>query len=186
MSFLLPYIPATLFFEDGDFAFFEPSVTEDQLMEVLGDFITAVINLPVLQGQQNRVPQPSLGNYVIMTPIRRRQMSTNFHEYSPDNGFRNSWRDIEATVQVDFYGRNSANKGEVFANLFRDEYCTRFMAGRGCQPLYCDDGHQMPLIDGEFQYEARWTIHARLQINPAISTPQEFADSLTPTLVEVA
>ena len=60
------------------------------------------------------------------------------------------------------------------------------MEGRGCQPLYCDDGHQMPLINGEFQYEARWTIHARLQINPAISTPQEFADSLTPTLVEVA
>jgi hypothetical protein len=53
------------------------------------------------------------------------------------------------------------------------------------QPLYADNPTQMPLIDGEAQYEQRWKLTASLQYNPIVTVSQDFADTLTLTLDEV-
>jgi len=39
--------------------------------------------------------------------------------------------------------------------------------------LYADDPVQIPLIDGESQYEQRWKLVATLQYNPVLTTTQQ-------------
>ena len=56
--------------------------------------------------------------------------------------------------------------------LFRDQYATDIFPAN-IQPLYADDPVQIPLIDGEEQYEQRWKITASLQYNPTLTTGQQ-------------
>jgi hypothetical protein len=43
----------------------------------------------------------------------------------------------------------------------------------------------MPFIDGEEQYEQRYTISAHLQYNPQVTAPQQFANVASVTLIDV-
>ncbi len=172
----------------GDNAPFVIDSPEADLLRALGDFLTAILRIEVTVGQANRVPQPKGPNYVIMTPVSRIILATTTHTtvVVDDVMHIDRQRAIRAEVQLDFYGPNSTDNGQVFSTLFRDDYAIEFMAGTGVVPLYCDDGHQMPLINGEYQFEQRWKVLASLQINPAVSTPQDFADTLHADLFEVA
>jgi hypothetical protein len=85
---------------------------------------------------------------------------------------------------VNFYGPNATDNAQIFNQLFRDLYGCDFLRDYDVQPLWCDDGRQLPLVDSEKQYETRWMIRALMQINPTISTSQDFADTLDLTIVE--
>lgn len=168
------------------------SITEDEMMDVVGGFTTGILgNIPVARGQDNRVPEPLGPNFVIITPIRRRQLSTTRHENSDGfllipqaPGIIYIDRPTEAHLQMDIYGPKSTDNAQIFTTLFRDSYGTEAMAGTGVQPLWCDDGRQMPLVNGEEQYEARWMINAVVQINPAVSTPAQFADTVAVDMIK--
>ena len=54
------------------------------------------------------------------------------------------------------------------------------------KPLYTSDGIQAPLITGEEQYEARWTITASMQYNPVINVAAEQFDAVGETSVIAA
>lgn len=138
----------------------------------------------VLQGQQNRVPQPTGKNYVIMTATSRNFQSSSYHDYRPAQNEQDITRSTGVSIQMDFYGPDSSDYAQRFATLFRDDYGYAAFAGTGVTPLYCDDGSQMPLTNGERQYEARWMIQTVLQVNPAVSTPMQFADKVAVTIVE--
>lgn len=162
-----------------------PTLTEDQAMAALGDFIVDILpGLPVAQGLDNRVPQPRAKDYVFMTPGGRGQLATTTHEYRPSAEALDIGRSTSLTVQVDFYGPTSSDHAQVFTTLLRDEFGCAKLASAGVQPLYCADPQQMPLVDGEKQYERRWMVSTVLQFNPAVSTPMEFADKVTVTLQE--
>lgn len=161
------------------------SITEDELMDVVGGFTTSILgNIPVARGQDNRVPEPLGPNFVIITPILRRQLSTTRHENDDTINIIFVDRPTEAHLQIDIYGPISTDNAQIFTTLFRDSYGTEAMAGTGVQPLWCDDGRQMPLVNGEEQYEARWMINAVVQINPAVSTPAQFADTVTVDMIK--
>jgi hypothetical protein len=53
------------------------------------------------------------------------------------------------------------------------------------QPLYASDARQLQFVTGEAQYMERWGFDAVLQMNPIVSVPQDFADSLTVGLIDV-
>ncbi len=65
-----------------------PSPTQSQIMQQLRSFLLAVLpatgsdGLPisVIAGQQNRIPEPSGGDFIIFTPIRRRRLATNLDQ----------------------------------------------------------------------------------------------------------
>jgi hypothetical protein len=93
----------------------------------------------------------------------------------------------ELTVQIDVHGPNSADNAQLISTLLRDEYGVGLFAQSGFDvvPLHADDPKQIPFIDGEDQYEDRYIVEAKLQINPTIQVPQQFAETITPTLVDV-
>jgi hypothetical protein len=68
--------------------------------------------------------------------------------------------------------------------MFRDQYATDLLPVN-IQPLYADDPMQIPLINGEGQYEQRWKLTAVLQYNPIIAAAQQSATSLTIGLKEI-
>lgn len=162
-------------------------MSEDDIFTALRAFLLLVLpeGTEVLVSQQNRVPQPRGPNYVMMTATNRVFQSSPYREYRPAQGMVDRARSTAAGFQLDFYGPLSSDYAQRFATLFRDDYAVEAMASSGAAPLYCDDGSQMPLTNGEKQYEARWMIQAVCQVNPVVSTPMQFADKVTPTLVKV-
>jgi hypothetical protein len=54
----------------------KPSITEAQIINALGDFITLVTGIPAVKGQVNRVPTLK-GDYAVMWPLTRPRLSTN-------------------------------------------------------------------------------------------------------------
>jgi hypothetical protein len=96
----------------------------------------------------------------------------------------------EIRLQLDLYGRASGDWGVMLQTLLRSEPGCVILAGADyanpiCQPLYASDAHAAPLDDSEDQYEDRWTIEAILQYNPVTSVPQQFADTLELTVINV-
>lgn len=56
-----------------------PSITQDDINTALGNFLTAILNLPqanIIVGQVNRVASPE-GDFVVMWPLRRPRLATN-------------------------------------------------------------------------------------------------------------
>ena len=172
-------------------ASFAVDMSEDQAFVGLKAFLFLITGVEISQGQLNRVPEP--GNtqghdFIIMTALRRVRLATNYRETVAAD-IPSAILVQQATridIQLDVYGPQSTNYGQAITTLFRDDFGCDFLSPYGIQPLYCDDGRQMPLVNGEEQYEARWMILASLQANPAVSTPAQFADTVAANIVEVA
>lgn len=163
----------------------------------------------VVRGLANRVAEPTSSDFATMTPLFKRRLSTNIVTYNDQiaTGYRLSTQETEYTVQIDFHGPNSSDYAQIFTTLWRDDAAASFFEtamltknlGTGTQnittdtgaflvatylinaaPLYCQDPRQMAFINGESQYEERWSVDAVMQLNPCITTVQQFAESLGP------
>lgn len=228
-------------------------------MAALRAFLLAILptGTEVVQGQDNRVPEPSEGDFVVMTPLRRDRLATNTDTYNdcqftasisallmtvsqvqfgsvtPGNslfgtgvsagtiigaqasgpsggagtyavsisqavasetmacGVENHFEPVDLVVQIDVHSANladSADMGQTIATLLRDDYANQFFFDNGfsgISPLYADDPRQVPFMNAEQQFETRWIVEAHIQVNAIIITPQQFADQLKPTLVEI-
>lgn len=92
----------------------------------------------------------------------------------------------QAMMQLDVHGPNSWNNTKIIETLFRSIYGVDSFAATGIEvaPLYCNEPKQIPFENAEQQYEDRWVIEACLQFNPAVGTPQQFADVLQIDLID--
>ena len=132
----------------------------------------------------NRAPMPK-GAFVAMSSSLNMPLSTNVATYAGTN--KSVKRPSQFTIQVDCYGPGSGDRATAITTLLRDQYgCEEFRkAGYDMQPLYAGDAHQMPLVNGEAQYEERWTFDAVMQINPVLTMLQESAIVLKADLKNV-
>lgn len=93
----------------------------------------------------------------------------------------------QASIQLDVHGEASSDNVQVIMGTFWDAYCCDFFtaAGLDMQPLYAGDPIQAPFLNAENQYEDRWTLNVLIQINAVVSTPMQFATTLTLDVIEV-
>ena len=93
----------------------------------------------------------------------------------------------KVTVQLDVHGPNSAENAQTISTLFRDDFAVQaFLAsGFDVSPLYAGDPRQLPFENENQQIENRWVIDAVIQANQTIRAPQQFADELDITLIDV-
>ncbi len=98
-------------------------------------------------------------------------------------GSRNSIISTEIVYQVDIHGAASADNATRLATLFRDQFAVDQFAATGIDlsPLYADDPRQIAFDNAEDQTEFRWSVDLHMQANIAITTGQQFADTLTAT-----
>lgn len=164
------------------------SITESNVLTALRTFILSLVTCEVVKGLGNRVAMPA-GDFIAMTPVIAPPLATNVSTYSnvQGAGMQNIERSTQYMVQIDCYGTTAGDRATLISTLLRSEYaCNSFAAsGFDVQPLYAEDPKQMPIVDGEAQYEERWTFNAVLQYNPVISVPQDFADALNVGLINV-
>jgi hypothetical protein len=154
-----------------------PSITETQVFTALRAFLLTIVTCEVVRAPVNRVAMP-LGDFISLTPISNIALSTNVTTLT---GVNNSIkRASQFTIQIDCYGSGAGDRATAIATLLRSQYgCDQLAAsGFDVQPLYAGDAKQMPIIDGEAQYEERWSIDAVLQFNPVLTTPQDSATAL--------
>ena len=125
------------------------------------------------------------GPFVMMSPVSDVQLSTNVIAYAATT--KSIKRASQFTIQIDCYGAGSGDRATALSTLLRDQYGIDQFAASGidAQPLYASDANQMPLVDGEQQYEERWTFSAVLQFNPVMTTPQDTATALAVGIKEV-
>jgi hypothetical protein len=100
-------------------------------------------------------------------------------------GYQSVLQRTQANIQLDVHGPSATENAQMIATLFRDYYATELFAASGfdIQPLYVNDPKKIPFINGEQQYEDRWTLDVVLQINPVVNVQQQFADTLSVDLV---
>lgn len=153
----------------------------DAVFLVLQPFVVAVLGVGTMAIRlpANRVPMPR-GPFVGLTPILALALSTNV-KGPIANEAQGTTRPSELTVQVDVYGPASAEQAATLSILLRDNYACEYFAERNpaVAPLFASDARQLPLVNGEDQYEDRWTFEAVLQFNPSIVVPQQSANTLS-------
>lgn len=93
----------------------------------------------------------------------------------------------KVTIQLDVHGPNSPDNAQLIATLFRDEYAIQQFATSGYSvvPMYAEDPRQIPFMDGEQQFEDRWVVDCVMQVNAAVTVPQQYASQLDVGLKEV-
>jgi len=141
--------------------------------------------VPILRGQQNRVPMPSIP-FVLMTTLGApRRVGTNADSTEAvivDSvliGFTAAARaDFEYAVQADFYSPLAEAWSMAVELLWRDTIGIAAMPP-GMKPLYSEDRRQLPLIGGEDQWVQRWTMTLYLDYQPTWTQPTEAATAIT-------
>lgn len=160
-----------------------PSITVDDVITALGAFIQPFVgSAQIIRAQVNRVPPPQ-GSFVELTELLQIDLEYPRNWYDKTNQQRDIIGPKRIDVQADFYGFSSGDWCSAVKTAFRTPYgVAQFPAG--IAPLYTDDGHELPLITGEEQYERRWALTCALQFNPIIVVPLQSADTLSVNTVE--
>lgn len=167
------------------------SITNSQLQAALRTFLIGLLgsSWQAIEGQDNRVSMP-VGNFVVMTSMAVGYLATPQESWSA--GSANPGVDIAKTssqwrCQLDFYGAGAQDAATAVSRIIRTTYaCDQFTAsGVDMQPLYAEEPKNLTMINAENQYEPRWSFDFIAQFNPVVSTPLDFADSLTVELAEV-
>jgi hypothetical protein len=91
----------------------------------------------------------------------------------------------QVSIQLDVHGPDGADNAQVISTLFRDGYGYDQFASFGydMRPLYTSEPKQIPFINSEQQYEARWTIDVEIQINPKVPVSQQFAMTASVSII---
>ncbi len=92
---------------------------------------------------------------------------------------------IEVSLQLDVHSSSltlSTDMARAITTAFRDMNASTYFIenyGGNITPIDADDPRQVPFINDQNQYETRWVVTARLQVNASMSIPQQFADQLS-------
>lgn len=164
---------------------FTPSIDEQAIFGAMAAFLHTILPAlgpdDIVQGQDNRVSEPITGDFVVMTRAPITRLSTTVSTWDETNAnptTTDATAPTQIGIQLDVHGENSGDHAQTILTLFRSDYgATQWPAG--IAPLYCDEPQQLPFLDGEMQYENRWVIFAYIQANPVVSTPAQFAATLT-------
>jgi hypothetical protein len=102
-------------------------------------------------------------------------------------GFTDMKQALKMRVQLDVHGPNSPENATIISTVFRDEQGVSLFEAQPYEvtPLYCDDPRQLPFDNDQQQVEERWTVDAYLQASPTVKVPQQFADSVVLTVINV-
>lgn len=104
-----------------------------------------------------------------------------------------SWEQgAELVIQLDFHSADTSLAGDmaqIVTTMFRTDYAVQQFADQTLSyditPLYADDARMVPFINEAQQWEWRWVVEARVQVNDVVVLPLQFADSLSVDVVSV-
>ena len=160
-----------------------PSIALDTVFEALGAFLQPFVGTTqIIRAQVNRVSLPP-GAFVELTEIASIDLEVPREWYDATNSQRDIIGPKRIMIQADFYGESSGDWCAAVKTVWRTAYATAQFPS-GIAPLFCDDGHEIPLVTGEEQYLRRWALTCSLQYNPVVIVPQLAANALKMNIVQ--
>ncbi len=228
--------------------------TQSNAQTALGSFLASILpsDVAIVTAQQNRIAEPQVPSFVVMTPIRFVRLRTNIKSYAdvqftgiisgtlltvesvnfgvvgigqllfgsgvafgttitalgpiadqflvkPSQSVvsqimaagMTSWEQgAELTVQLDFHRADTSIAGDLaqtVSTMFRTDYAVDQFATSGFDitPLYADDPRMVPFINENQQWEWRWVLEAKMQVNDIVALPLQFATSLVADVISV-
>lgn len=108
------------------------SFTESQTFTAIRSFLLSILpaGIEVVKGQDNRVPEPEGGDFVVMTPILRERLETNVDTYS-DTAFIGSISGTTLTVMSVSLGAIAVGAQLLGNNLAANTVVTALWTGTG-------------------------------------------------------
>lgn len=162
--------------------------TELDVLEEVRQFLLFILptGTEVIQGQANRVPEPLVNDFVVMTAMEMTRLATNVDGYDMTPGAE-AMTTSESTqwgVQLDVHGDASAANASRIAAAWRSTWAAARLRGSIIAPLYANEPHQSAFNNGEDQYETRWIVTIYLQAKPVLTLPQDYATGLAIETIE--
>jgi len=149
----------------------------DDVIDALATFIDLFVEgAKVIRAQVNRTPMPQ-GNFVVLTELFSVDLSIPRENFDSVNNAIDLTGPTRIDVQIDFYGENCGDYCKAVQAAFRTPFAYNNFP-INVKPLYTSDGIQAPLINGQQQWQSRWTLTVSLQYNPVIEIPQDSATAL--------
>jgi hypothetical protein len=175
---------------------FAISITEDQLFDALGAYLTPYLpnGGTVFKSQANRVAQPPDPS-IELTPILRPSLSTPRSTYDGVDGTQSVYEPVRFDVQADFRGDSMGDVARAVKTIWRSisapDTMNAILASLNIEqgviaPLYCSEEMQSPFVTGERQYSERWTLTLSLQYNATVTIPQQFFTTAPPVKAKAA
>lgn len=128
----------------------------------------------IVRGQANGVPAP-LPPSIVITEILQAQYTTTRTQLNSAGDQTTYLMPRRLDLQIDCYGSRAGEMANIATTMLRSLSATEAFPD-GVEPLYCSDPIQAPLITGEKQYEARWSLTFSVQYNaPVTITHESFA-----------
>lgn len=145
----------------------------DAAVVAVADFLQPLmpVGTQIVRGQTNDVPAP-LPPSIVITEVGQPQYTTTRTKLDSLTGTMTFEMPIKLRLQLDFYGLAGGEMSGIAQTMLRSLYATESFPD-GVEPLYCTDGFQAPLITGEKQFEARWTMELYVQYNAPVIVNQE-------------
>ncbi|EOB5436650.1 hypothetical protein ACJQ6S_000541 [Yersinia enterocolitica] len=163
--------------------------TIDNIIDTLADFVEPICGR-VQQAQVDRVPMPK-GEFCIMTPLKPKRLSTT-REINQDTGSPSTsamgYTEVrQLDIQVDIYGPNAADRAVKLETVFTSDYAYQKIKDIDSRlaPLYSSDAFNSAMINGENQYQDRWTLTLTVQPHITVSFPQDYFDKAEITTQQV-
>jgi hypothetical protein len=156
------------------------SITDDQVFTSLRNWIlgSAVLS-ECVQGPINRASMPRGGeNFVVMSPTLRARLSLNTTDY-PTQDTQTNTASFDYSIQIDCYGPNSGDTATILHDSWYSDQAFNLLKPQGVSPLWIEEPRFVPLVNGEQQYENRWTMGLHLQFKPAITDAQQSASDVS-------
>lgn len=165
------------------------TIAESDAMRWLRLLLLTVVDATIIRGLVNRVPEPRTPDFVVLYPLRRVRLATNYDTYQDDDVASLKFMDTstQLDVQCDVHGPRSGENVQVISTIFRDDYACQYFerGGTNTRPLYASDPVQALFSNAENQGEERWRVEVSLQIEQVVQVPQQFFDELTADLASV-
>lgn len=152
------------------------SVTEIDIYTDIRTYLIALFNCTVIRGRQNNLPLPE--DCIVMTILFNTDLDQIKTDYT-DNGTgvtAQAQQSIQATMQLDFFGVNAANRSMQVQALWRSPYTTERLSK--CQPLFSKPPQNLQYINESGVYEQRYMLEVALQYNPYYEYNEESATSM--------
>lgn len=119
-----------------------PSVTQSNVTKQLRAFLLAVLppGVAVVLAQGNRVPEPQVGDFVVMTPIRQERIETNVDDYA-DAAFTGSIAGATMTITDidDRFPNGKISIGSTIYGVGVNTVVTTILSGSGQVGTYTVD-----------------------------------------------
>lgn len=125
----------------------------------------------VVRGQSNGSPAP-LPPSIVITELLQAQLTTTRTKLNAANNTMRYIQPRRLDLQLDCYGLRASEMANAAVTMLRS-IAIEGAFPDGVEPLYCSDPIQAPLITGEKQYEARWSVTLSVQYNEPVTVAQE-------------